>query len=172
MHAPPPPRRVVVPGDGRSVTLGRGIGVDFRVAGADTGGLLSIVEHPLDPGVLVPPHTHEATDEFSYVVFGRVGARVGDDVIESALPGSYILKPRGVPHTFWNPGPEPALLVEMITPAGFEQFFSEMAELMQDGVPEPEGLGALGAKYGLTFNMDLGWVEELTAKYDLKLNIG
>ena len=101
---------------------------------------------------------------------GRVGARIGDDVIESATPGSYILKPRAVPHTFWNPGPEPALLVEMITPAGFEQYFIEMVGLMQAGTPEPETLAALGATYGLTFNMDLGWVEELTAKYDLKLS--
>ena len=41
----------------------------------------------------------------------------------------------------------------------------------QVGVPEPEELGALGTKHGLTFNMDLGWVEELTANFGLKLDI-
>jgi uncharacterized cupin superfamily protein len=60
-----------------------------------------------------------------YVLEGTIGARVGDrEVVAGA--GSY-LKPRGL-HTFWNAGPGPARLLEVIAPAGFETYFAELAE--------------------------------------------
>ena len=68
---------------------------------------------------MVPPHTHRDTDEWSYVLEGRIGARIGDQDL-SAEPGSWILKPRGVMHTFWNAGPEPARIIELLTPGRFE----------------------------------------------------
>ena len=55
------------------------------------------------PGFMVPPHVHSDTDEWSYVLFGQIGARVGDDEF-TAEPGSWILKPRGLMHTFWERG--------------------------------------------------------------------
>jgi quercetin dioxygenase-like cupin family protein len=154
------------PREGKSVWLG-GLGVDFKIAGEQTGGLFSIVEHPIDPGVLVPPHTHTREDEFSYVLEGEVGARIGDQVLQ-ATPGCYIVKPRGVLHTFWNAGPQPARLLEIISPAGFEKFFMELADLLGgDGPPDFEKIAQLGNRYGQTY--DMNWVPELTAKYNLKL---
>ena len=99
------PTIVVKPGEGRSVSLG-GMGVVFKVSGADTGGAFAVVEHPIEPGRLVLPHVHRHEDEYSYVLEGTIGARVGDHEV-AAGPGSYLFKPRGLMHTFWNVGPGP-----------------------------------------------------------------
>ncbi len=160
---------VVAPGQGRRVDLG-GLGVDFKIWGELTGGALSVVEHPMEPRRLVPPHVHEAEDELSYVCEGTFGVRVGDQEAEAG-PGSYVYKPRGVPHTFWNPTDRPARLVELIFPAGFEGFFASLAELVARAEP-PAELAAqreeLGARYRLRF-AEPGWVEDLTGRYGLKL---
>ena len=68
---------VVEAGEGESVSLG-GIGVDFKIPAGLTGGAFSIVEHPLDPGRLIPPHIHYREDELSYVLRGEIGVRIGD----------------------------------------------------------------------------------------------
>jgi len=154
------PTMLVKPGEGRSVSL-EGMGVVFKVSGADTGGAFAIVEHPIEPGRLVLPHVHQHEDEYSYVLEGTIGARVGDREI-SAGPGSYLIKPRGLMHTFWNAGPGPARLLEMITPAGFETYFVELAE-----AGNPHRRRELAAKYGVTYSS--AWVAELTSRYGLKL---
>ncbi len=66
------------PTAGRLVWLG-GLGVNFKLYGEDTKDAFSIVEHPIEPGVLVPPHTHTYEDEFSYVLEGltRIHAKSG-----------------------------------------------------------------------------------------------
>ncbi len=157
---------VLTPQEGKSVWLG-GLGVDFKLAAEQTAGAFSIVELPIDPGILVPPHTHTREDEFSYVLEGEVGARIGDQVLQ-ATPGCYIIKPRGILHTFWNAGTKRARLIEIISPAGGEKFFAEMANLSQGGgPPDFEKLAQLANRYGLTY--DMNWVPELTAKYNLKL---
>jgi quercetin dioxygenase-like cupin family protein len=162
-------RMVVRPADGKSVWLG-GLGVDFKIRGELTQRLLAVVEHPMEPGRLVPPHVHFDTDEYSYVLQGEFGARIGD-LEFSAGPGTYVLKPRNVPHTFWNAGPNPARLVEMISPAGFERFFDELAEIYAAagaGAPDQQRIGELGARYNLSF-VHPEWVPELKQKYGLKL---
>src|SRR3954454_6976539 len=68
---------VVEPGEGASVSLG-GVGVDFKIPAAMTGGAFAIVEHPLDSGRLIPPHIHYREDELSYVLSGEIGVRIAD----------------------------------------------------------------------------------------------
>jgi len=58
-----------------------GMGVVFKVSGADTGGAFAVGEHPIEPGRLVLPHVHVREDEYSYVLEGTIGARVGDHEI-------------------------------------------------------------------------------------------
>jgi hypothetical protein len=65
-------------------------------------------------------------------------------------------------HTFWNAGPGPARLLEVIAPAGFETYFIELAE-----AGDPGRRGELAAKYGVTYSSD--WVAELASRYELKL---
>ena len=162
-------RAALGPGEGKLVRLG-GLGVHFKIWGEQTGGALSVVEHPIEPGRLVPPHVHADEDEYSYILQGEVGARIGDEEL-LAGPGSYVFKPRGIPHTFWNAGPQPARLIELISPAGFERFFDELAEIYAaagTGPPDQERIGELAARYHLSFVMP-EWVPELKAKYQLKL---
>jgi hypothetical protein len=60
------------------------------------------------------------------------------------------MKPRGVPHAFWNAGDEPARLLEVITPGGFEGYFVRLAEIVRPGaVPDMGALAALAAEYDL-----------------------
>jgi len=75
--ADPPPLTIVQPGEGGSGTLGS-IGVDFKLWGSDTGGAVSIVEHPFPVGALVRPHLHTREDEYSIVTEGEIGFRSGD----------------------------------------------------------------------------------------------
>jgi hypothetical protein len=85
--------------------------VVFKVSGVDTGGAFAVVEHPIEPGRLVPPHVHLHEDEYSYVLEGTIGARLGDHEVVAG-PGSYLFKPRGLMHTFWNAGPASSTAVE------------------------------------------------------------
>jgi quercetin dioxygenase-like cupin family protein len=159
---------VIEPGEGEKTDLG-GLGVDFKVWGDATGGSLSIVEHPMEPGRLVPPHVHENEDELSYVLEGTFGVRVGDRVA-TAGPGTYVFKPRGVPHTFWNAADEPGRLLEIIWPAGFERFFESLGKVGQTagGPEEFEARRAeLASRYKVEFVPD--WADELKKRYGLKL---
>ena len=139
---------------GESVMLG-GLGVVFKVTGEATGGALAIVEHPLAAGALAgPPHTHANEDEITLVLEGEIGVQVGDEVFH-APPGVYVVKPRGVPHAFWNAGSAPARIQEIISPAGFEGYFREVAAVLAvDGPPDFVRLGEIAGRYGLTLHME------------------
>lgn len=154
-------------GEGTSVSLG-GLGVVFKVGPEHTGGSFAIVEHPLRPGALAgPPHTHTREDELMLVLEGEVGVEIGNEVFQ-VTPGTYVLKPRGIPHTFWNAGTEPARVQEIITPAGFEAYFREVAEILTPGAPpDSERLSEVAAKYGLTLHMDR--LQDVMSTYDVTL---
>jgi len=140
--------KIVGPTDGDSVTL-QTIGVRFMIPGADSEGRLSLVEHPMPPrGLAAPLHRHNREDEYSFILEGRMGALLGDDVVEAG-PGDLVYKPRGQWHTFWNAGDEPARILEIISPAGFEQFFAELGPLAAAGPLEPEVMGELCERYAL-----------------------
>jgi mannose-6-phosphate isomerase-like protein (cupin superfamily) len=147
-------RLVVAAGEGEIVLRG-GFGVIGKVSGAETGGNFSVVEHPLEPGILgAPPHTHANEDETSFVIEGEIGVLIGEEEF-LAGPGTYVLKPRGVPHAFWNTGPEPARILEIISPAGFERYFEELAEVLSAGGPPDLGrISEIASSYGLTFHME------------------
>ena len=103
------------------------------------------------------------------VLSGEIGVRIGDcDYV--AGPGSYVFKPRGIPHTFWNSGPEPAHLLEVIWPAGFEDFFAALGELAASCPPEdfPERRATLARDYDHYF-VHPEWADELKQRYGLKL---
>ena len=124
------------------------IGVRFLVGGSESGGGVSLVEHPLPPRALAAPlHRHRHEDEYSFVLEGRLGALLGDEVVFGE-PGDLICKPRGQWHTFWNAGDAPARILEIISPAGFERFFEELAALEESGAAETGAVVALAAGYG------------------------
>src|SRR6478672_5616878 len=156
---------VVQPGSGQQGNLGT-IGVAFKLWGHDTGEALSIVEHPFPVGALVPPHLHTREDEYSIVTEGQIGFRSGDREVVLG-PGGYITKPRGELHTMWNAGPEPARMIEVISPAGFEHFFRDVVDLLEQGDPDPERGARLAEEYGLSF-VDTPWLSDVVSRFDLR----
>ena len=149
--------RVVGPHDGKAGALGTTgvrIGVRLMVEGADSGGGFSLVEHPMPPRALAAPlHRHLREDEYSYVLEGRVGALLGDEVL-IAGPGDLIFKPRNQWHTFWNAGDEPCRILEIIAPGGFENFFDELVDAVGAGAPAPETMQDLFARYGIEHDLE------------------
>jgi mannose-6-phosphate isomerase-like protein (cupin superfamily) len=140
---------IIGPQDGKAGDLG-GIGVRFMLWTQEAGGHVSVVEHPMAPRALAAPlHRHTREDEYSYVLEGRMGALLGDDVVV-AEAGDFVFKPRDEWHTFWNAGDEPCRILEIIAPGGFEGFFDELVDF--EGETSPEHLAALGARYGLEFD--------------------
>ena len=144
---------VIGPGDGKAGFLGS-IGVRFMINGEDAGGDFSLVEHPLSPRALAAPlHRHTREDEYSFVLEGQVGALLGDEVV-IAGPGDLLFKPRNQWHTFWNAGDEPARILEIISPSGFERFFEELVDLGGAVNADPGALAELCERYGLEMAPD------------------
>jgi mannose-6-phosphate isomerase-like protein (cupin superfamily) len=103
-------------------------------ASADvTGGAYGLVESRIPAGTSPPLHVHYREDEAFYVIAGRLRFRCADrDIV--AGPGSFVLLPRDVPHTFIVEGGEEAHILTVLSPGGGERFFIE-------GGRPPEGPG-------------------------------
>jgi mannose-6-phosphate isomerase-like protein (cupin superfamily) len=145
--------KILGPSDGKAGFLGS-IGVRFMIDGPEAGERFSLVEHPMGPRALAAPmHRHNNEDEYSYVIEGRMGALLGDEHVEAG-PGDLVHKPRGQWHTFWNAGDEPARILEIISPAGFERFFAEMVDMGGMANADPEALGDLCRRYALEMDPD------------------
>lgn len=157
--------KVVHPGGGRAGRLGPGVGVVFKVDGKDSGGALSIVEHPFAVGALVRPHVHTLEDEFSIVVEGEIGFRSEDQEVVLGA-GGYIIKPRGQVHAMWNAGSTPARMIEIISPAGFEGFFREFADMNDAGSIDVAEVAKLAKRYQLPYAQP-DWLPDVIARYNL-----
>jgi mannose-6-phosphate isomerase-like protein (cupin superfamily) len=158
--------RVVGPDDGAEGFLGS-IGVRFMVDGVEAENRFSLVEHPMSPRALAAPlHLHTREDEYSFVLQGRMGALLGDDVVEAG-PGDLVFKPRDQWHTFWNAGEEPCRILEIISPAGFERFFRELVDMGGVTQADPEAFGRLRERYGLEMQPET--VPELLERFDLRM---
>ena len=158
--------KVVGPLDGKEGFLGS-INVRFLIDGSQAGERFSLVDHAMSPRALAAPvHRHTREDEYSFVLEGRMGALLGDEVVEAA-PGDLVFKPRNQWHTFWNAGDEPCRILEIISPAGFEGFFRELSDMGGVLEADPEQLEQLGERYG--FEMQPETVPELLERFGLQL---
>src|SRR5690349_141538 len=158
--------KVVGPGDGAMGFLGS-IGVRFMIDGSEAAERFSLVEHPMSPWALAAPvHRHTREDEYSFVLEGRMGALLGDDVVEAG-PGDLVHKPRDQWHTFWNAGDEPCRILEIISPAGFERFFAELVDLGGVAQAGPDTLAELCARYALEMQPDS--VPELIERFGVRM---
>ncbi len=157
---------VVGPNDGTLGFLGS-IGVRWMIDGDQAGQRFSLVEHPMSPRALAAPlHRHAREDEYSYVLEGRMGALLGDEVVEAG-PGELVFKPRNQWHTFWNAGEEPCRILEIISPAGFEGYFRELDGLGGSLAADPEELAALSERYALEMRPES--VPDLLARFSLQM---
>jgi mannose-6-phosphate isomerase-like protein (cupin superfamily) len=138
------------------------------IDGQDADDRFSLVEHPMPAHALAAPmHRHSREDEYSYVLDGNIGALLGDSVV-IGNPGDLIFKPRNQWHTFWNAGDKPARVLEIISPAGFENFFRELVDLGGGAKAGPQALGELCGRYGL--EMDLSSIPLLIERFGVRLS--
>ena len=157
--------KVVGPHDGKTGFLGS-IGVRFMIDGAAASNRFSLVEHPMSAHALAAPlHRHAREDEYSYVLEGSIGALLGDSVV-IGKPGDLVFKPRNQWHTFWNAGDEPARILEIISPAGFEHFFRELVDLGGVTKAPPQALAELCGRYEL--EMDPGSIPNLIERFGVQ----
>lgn len=73
----------------------------------------------------------------------------------------------GLPHAFWNAGDAPARMLELISPAGFENYFREMAPLLAAAERDEAAMGAVLARYAL--DIDFGTIPLLAERHALRL---
>ena len=161
---PPMRPKATAPDEGKTIML-FAVRFDYKVTSDDSSGDLAALEVTIPPRTLVKPHNHSREDEFTVVLDGTVMARVGDQVVEAGA-GASLVKPRGTPHAMWNTGPEPARVLEVLSPGGLEDYFEELAPVLRDKAPAAT-YDALAARYGLTIQND--WIEEIERTYGVKL---
>jgi mannose-6-phosphate isomerase-like protein (cupin superfamily) len=137
-------------GEGDSLTVITPL--TFKVRPGQTHSRMEIHEQTIPPGVLIPPHRHEHQAQWTYVVSGRLGCRVGDE--EYTLnPGDSIWRPQRITHALWNTGPAPVVMLETSTPADdIMGFFAAVDELTRSGRLTQERVAQLAAPYGITYD--------------------
>ncbi|MGZ4167288.1 MAG: cupin domain-containing protein [Solirubrobacteraceae bacterium] len=141
---------VVQPRDAASGDSLLGGSIHIRVRSKDTGGTFGLVEQVIPAGYPGPAlHVHPEFEETFYVLEGRIAMRVGDEAHEAG-PGTVAVVPRGTPHTFANPGADPAHILVLVTPGGFERYFEALIDAVRaaDGIPPSDQLATLGIAHG------------------------
>jgi quercetin dioxygenase-like cupin family protein len=159
--------KVVRPDEVREISL---YDVLFRYGiGADeSDGALSVLEVTIPPRTLVKPHMHDREDEYSLILSGVVGVRLGDETVEEIPAGSWLAKPRSVPHAMWNVTDDPVRILEVVLPGGIERYFEQIAPVLQEHGPDwTKRYYALAEEFGLTILDD--WSDELKARYGISL---
>jgi hypothetical protein len=160
-----PPLTVRQPGEGDSGGLVPGPGVVWKLDTGDTNGMVSVVEHPFDVAVLVPPHIHHREDEYSIVTEGQIGFRSGDREVVWAPAGTSPSREVRCMRC-GTPAPFPARMIEIIGPGGFEGFFRELSDLVAAGPPSPHARLEIAERYGLEF-AEPSWLPDIIERYNL-----
>jgi quercetin dioxygenase-like cupin family protein len=144
----------------------RALGTTYKVLSKSVNGSAAIVEHTVEPkSIGAPMHKHTYEDEISYVLEGELSV-IQNGKVQTVTPGQYIVKPRGIFHTFWNTGNERIRFIEVITPGNFEYYFAELAPFLETGKPpQMDKVRETGAKYGLI--VDPTGAEDIIKKYGL-----
>lgn len=143
-----------------------GFGVRELVGADATDQRVTLVEHTVPPRKLAAPlHIHRVTVEISVMTAGRIGVLIGDDEFEATV-GDVVLKPAGIPHAFWNPADEPARLVELLTPSGFEHYFDELSNAFGPDGPDMARLAEIEARHDV--ELDLSSIETLVARHGIR----
>ncbi|MEV6350057.1 cupin domain-containing protein [Actinoplanes sp. NPDC051851] len=140
--------QIVGPGDGELIVNGPSR-VRILEDGSHTGhrlGLAEIVIPPHTPGP--PQHRHAQHDEGFYVLSGTVRFTVGADD-RDAPAGTWVMVPPGAPHTFANPGAEPAVMLNTFTPDLYVQYFRDLRDMVESGQPlTRDTVAEVWTKYG------------------------
>jgi quercetin dioxygenase-like cupin family protein len=124
-----------------------------KAGGAQTGGVLTLIEQLAPAGFAPPPHVHQTDDEAFYILDGELRVTCGDQSWNGP-PGSFVFLPKGVPHTLVVVGDRPARLLQITAPAQFERFVAAVGEpapaptLPPPAEPDMPRLRAAMTKFG------------------------
>jgi len=138
---------IVGPDEGEVVALGPAIDMRILEDGSNTGHRLGIAVGTLAPHTPGPPqHRHAEHEEGFYVISGTMRFTIGDQ-IHDAVAGTLVMVPKGAPHTFGNPGDEPAVMLSTFTPDLYVHYFRELSGASAAGLPTADDSAAIMARY-------------------------
>src|ERR1700682_38783 len=138
-------------GDGEGIWF-LGTLMTVKAGREQTRGGFTLIEQISPPAFVAPPHVHDAEEESFYVLEGQLQVTCGDQTW-TVNSGGFVLLPRGIPHAFSVTGGVGAKLLQISSPADFEQFAAEAGEpapsltLPPPGEPNIPKLLAAMAKY-------------------------
>jgi quercetin dioxygenase-like cupin family protein len=138
---------------GERIALGPGSQITFKAVGADTSGAYAALEYVAAPGSGAALHSHSREEESFYIIEGTLTFQLGADIVKAG-PGDFVRIPVGLRHAFANEESAPVRALIVLVPAGLEQFFVDLDELLRsspDTGPAPEAIEALNRSYGLDF---------------------
>jgi len=117
---------VLQPGAGRTIPAPFARSeLTMKAEGHQTGGHITVYESRQEPYSVGPArHYHDRLTELFYVVEGEITFLIGAEV-HQALTGATVVIPPGTVHAFRNATREPARLLILVLPGGFEGFFDE-----------------------------------------------
>src|SRR5215469_948986 len=125
---------VTGPTGGETIQIGP-VRIRILEDGGTTAHRLGVAEITLPPHTDGPPqHRHARHDEGFYVVAGTARFTVAERT-HDARAGTLVMVPPGAPHTFANPGDEPAVLLNTFTPDLYVQHFRDLRDMIAAGQP-------------------------------------
>jgi len=142
-HASP---LVLKPGEGRSIDLGN-FGMSVKVAGAETGGVFTLLEATEPPHFGPPMHIHHDCAEAFFVLEGEYRIFI-EDVEHRCPAGSFILIPSGLRHGF-RVGDVASRKLNLYAPAGMVDYFYDLSKAMERGEADPAKLDAIAQRHGM-----------------------
>ncbi|QJY48592.1 cupin domain-containing protein [Pseudonocardia broussonetiae] len=147
---------VVGPDEGDTVFL-VGDAYTTLLTGAQTGGAFTMLEAVVNPDAGPPPHAHLDEEETFLLLDGTMTFTV-DGVTHDARPGTVVLVPRGVVHSYRNVGDGPARMLFLYSPPGMEAMFPEIGRAAVRGAAPPPldpadltAMARVAAKYRFIF---------------------
>lgn len=109
---------------------------------------IAITDSVVPPGFPGPVrHRHAQMTDIFYVIERELAFDLGGE--RRVLgPGGFVLVPPGVVHTFANSGPAPARVLNILQPAGLEQYLKEAFRRMAEGHPwSPAEMAQVASRY-------------------------
>lgn len=139
--------RLVPPGGGPSHDW-ESDHICVKVTSADTGGAFALVEDHLKAEFALGLHLHRQHAETFYILEGVVDFHIDGDWM-SARPGTTIHIPPGVPHAVTLPRRQPAKMLMIFQPSGFDQYLAELSRLSEQELADPAFMHTLEIKYDI-----------------------
>jgi mannose-6-phosphate isomerase-like protein (cupin superfamily) len=130
--------------------------VIVHVSGVETDGRFCLLEFVQPPGEWTPLHVHNRSDQTHYVLEGELALYLpGESVVVG--PGECSYGPMNVPHTENVTSDDPARVLVLNSPAGFDEFVAAAGQpateltLPPPAQPPPdiERLAAIAAQHGI-----------------------